>query len=396
MAVLLAVSATPLFQAADSPPSPHRDRISTLDGLRGFLAFGVFFWHAVWSHDYLLNGVWGASPSKFYELLGHIAVEMFFMITGYLFWARMIKERGRPDWLQLYTARVFRIGPIYLLAVSVMIMIVFWRTGFHLNVPVGELMRELGRWLMLGLRPAVYGVDVNGYAGTSDILLGVTWTLRFEWLFYFSLPLAALAARRTWTHLPFAGAGLAVCLVYVVWRHEPPGASNVICASLFFTGMTCASLEKLGLTARLSGWLASTLVLILIVLTFTSFSNAYDAAPIILIGLAFYLIVSGCSVFGLLTSRSARRLGNVSYGIYLLQGLVLTLVFSLGPARAVALASPVQYWTMVLLCAALLAIVATVAHVAVERTGIELGKRVASALGTARGRLKTAASTVFR
>lgn len=394
MAVLMAFSATPLFQPADSPPSPRPGRISTLDGLRGFLALSVVFQHMALYQGILLNGEWPVFPSRFYMLLGHFGVEMFFMITGYLFWARLIKERGRPDWLRLYTGRIFRIGPIYLLAVSVMLMIVFSRTGLHLNVPVAELMRQLGRWLMLGLR-SVQGVDVNGYAGTRNILLNVTWTLQLEWLFYLSLPLTALAARLTWTHLPLAAAGLAGCLAYIVWSNQPPGASTVLCASLFFTGMTCASLEKLGLTARVPGWLASTSVLFLIILIFATFSNIYAAVPVVLIGLAFYLIISGCSVFGLLTNRAARRLGNVSYGIYLLQGLVLTLVFSFGPARAFALASPPQYWTMELLCAALLVAVATVAHVAVERTGVELGKRAGSALGTTRDRLKAAALSII-
>jgi peptidoglycan/LPS O-acetylase OafA/YrhL len=100
----------------------------------------------------------------------------------------------------------------------------------------------------------------------------------------------------------------------------------------------------------------------------------------LLMGFVFYLITSGCSVFGLLCSRVAQRLGDVSYGIYLLQGLVLTIVFSFGPARALALASPVLHWSMMLSCAVLLVVVATCTHTWIERTGIETGKRVGVSL----------------
>lgn len=40
----------------------------------------------------------------------------------------------------------------------------------------------------------------------------------------------------------------------------------------------------------------------------------------------FHLLTSGATLFGLIELRAARRLGNISYGIYLLQGLVPTLL----------------------------------------------------------------------
>jgi hypothetical protein len=56
MGLLLAIAATPLFKAADVPPNPRGDRLSTLDGLRGFLALGVFFFHASSYHEYICKG----------------------------------------------------------------------------------------------------------------------------------------------------------------------------------------------------------------------------------------------------------------------------------------------------------------------------------------------------
>ena len=380
LAVLLALARLPLFAAADTPPSPRPDRVATLDGLRGFLALAVFFHHATIYHRFLRDGAWVLPPSRFYALLGPVGVSVFFMITGYLFWSQMIGSLGRPAWLRLYVGRVFRIGPLYLVAVAGMLAFVLAGTGATLNVSPSQLAREICRWLALGV---VVGPDVNGYPATFSVLAGVTWTLGYEWIFYLSLPVAALAARGRRAHLPFALVGLAGSLAWT-WRFSQPSAfaSDPFCVAMFFTGMSCASLRAARIVPPLPDAAASALVLALVVAVFAAFPVAYATGPVILLGLAFFLVASGCTVFGLLASRAARRLGDVSYGIYLLQGLVLALV--LRPLRAASLASPVQHWALVLVCAALLVVLATATHALVERPGIALGKRVAAALGRAR------------
>lgn len=377
MSLLLAFAATPFLAAADTPPSPRQNRLAALDGLRGFLALAVVFHHASIYYRFLLDGRWELpSASPFYALLGQAGVAMFFMVTGYLFWSRLIEEAGRPAWLRLYIGRLFRIGPLYLAAVAGLLVVVFVGTQGHLNVPLSSLARQVSRWLALGF---LSGPNVNNYPGTNLVLAGVTWTLRYEWIFYLCLPAAAFVARRRRTHLPFTLAGLTSCLLWVTTHPSPPeAASDVICAAMFLTGMTCASLQRYVGNIPLPDKATSAAVLALLVSIFVVFSTAFAAAPIILLGAAFYLITSGCTVFGLLTCRPARRLGDISYGIYLLQGLALAVVFRPGPLRAIALASPAYHWLLVLLCMLLLIVAATAAHVLVERPGIALGRRVAA------------------
>jgi hypothetical protein len=129
LGVLLLIVATPLFSRADAPPSPASHRIRSIDGLRGFLALAVFFHHAAIYNLFLLDGHWDLTPSRFYNFLGPIGVSMFFMITGYLFWARVIREGAKPAWVSLYIGRIFRIGPLYLVAVAGMLLLVFYRYG---------------------------------------------------------------------------------------------------------------------------------------------------------------------------------------------------------------------------------------------------------------------------
>jgi peptidoglycan/LPS O-acetylase OafA/YrhL len=96
----------------------------------------------------------------------------------------------------------------------------------------------------------------------------------------------------------------------------------------------------------------------------------------VLLSGAFAAIALGATLFGLLTTRAARRLGDISFGIYLLQGLVLTAFFDFAPARAWALAGPLQHWTSMTACALILTLTAMVVHVLVERPGMLAGKWV--------------------
>jgi hypothetical protein len=77
-------------------------------------------------------------------------------------------------------------------------------------------------------------------------------------------------------------------------------------------------------------------------------------------------------------------MGNVSYGIYLLQGLVITLVFASDSVRTFALGSPAQHSATVVACSIILLFVSAVTHVGIERVGIDFGKRVYVALESVR------------
>jgi peptidoglycan/LPS O-acetylase OafA/YrhL len=151
-------------------------------------------------------------------------------------------------------------------------------------------------------------------------------------------------------------------------------------AAQFLLGMTTGSLIREEMAGKIPDKLASPIAAALMCVVFVGFDNVFHSVALVLIGIVFYLIASGCSLFGLLTGRPARRLGDVSYGIYLLQGLVFTLVFSSAWARSIALSSPLGHWSIVLLCATLLVALATATHILIERPGIELGKRIAQAL----------------
>lgn len=367
MALVFGAAASPLLRFVDEPPD-RAQRHASIDGLRGFLALGVFVYHLVVTHGFIATGVWEAPRSAFYALLGPVGVSVFFMLTGFLFWGKLLRTRGRPDWRALYVGRLFRIGPMYLVVVLAMLGIVAARSGFALHEPAGALAAAVLQWLALGMIDAQ--PDVNGQAATH-VLAGVTWTLWYEWVFYASLVATAALARHR-AHLAFAIAAAALCLAAkTLWRIDAFGF-----AALFALGMAVASLLHANRMPALSNRVASTLALLCMALPFVTSAGGYGSITALLLATFFALVCSGSSLFGLLLTSAAQRLGRISYSLYLMQGLVLTLVFASAPVRELAMASPAAYWAAGVACAWILLACAALGYVGIERPGIALGRRL--------------------
>ena len=226
--------------------------------------------------------------------------------------------------------------------------------------------------------------DVNGYRGPLLISASATWTLGYEWIFYASLCVTALFARNATVGFLFPLVGLMTAIVLVFRGPVPRDAVIVL---LFSIGMIAAAIRKplASALAEIPQWVLSTIAAAVVALAVTSFNGLYGVVPAVLLGVGFFLIVSGTTLFGLLLTRPARRLGDISYGIYLLQGPVLALAFSFPALRAASVASPAVHWTLVAVAAAALTAFATVTHSLVERPGIEAGqwalRRITAALG---------------
>ena len=334
----------------------------------------VVFHHVAVYYRYLTTGVWSPPVTRFYQLIGPLGVSGFFIITGYLFWGRLIRDGGHAKWKSFYIGRLFRISPLYLVAVSTMLVLVVHSEHFHIVVPASKVAKELARWLSLGFL-AGFTLDDNPLA--LVLMAGVTWSIQWEWFFYLSLPLIAFAARYERLRVPFLGVAYACCVICArltpppAWSHEYERL-----VALFLMGMLCATLGAHGGMRRLPDLVSSILIVVLAGSLFLV-SEPYSFRAGLVLGCIFYLITSGSTLFGILTSRPARRLGDISYGIYLLQGLALAAVFSTTWAKTFALASPLHYWTCAFAAATLLLILATIAHVLIERPGIALGRRIA-------------------
>lgn len=299
----LIVRHSPFYRQLLAPPAP--ERVSMVDGLRGWLALGVFFAHVTVMHHYFLKGSWGESPAWLYGMTGQIGVSLFFMITGFLFWGKLVRSQYLLNVEALFASRLRRIVPMYLCSVVLSLLVVTALSGFRLQVGFTDLIRELRPWFSFGF---AYAGDINGIKD-AHYINAVYWTLAFEWRFYIALPLLALLARGKYALLLYP--------VTVLYCLQVPVTLN------FIGGAIAAVLvEKHNFRHQLKAiWLTPVpIAALLLVLLFPS---AYALMPVSLLFIFFLFIVGGNSLFGLLASRPARLLGTISYSIYLLHCILL-------------------------------------------------------------------------
>ena len=319
-------------------------RFASVDGLRGYLAFGVFVHHgAVW-YFFLRTGVWDLPASYLYLNLGQASVLIFFMITGFLFWMKLLRARSEPlDWNRLYFSRVLRLVPLYLLAMMLMAMTVGVIMKFQLRESIFALFRHLLEWSAFSVTGTP---DINRLHNTPIIIGKVTWTLPYEWLFYFALPVLAISIRvASPRRFIIASAGLIAWLVYEI-RPE------LIYLTAFGSGIVVAYLVHRNLVQNLSRkGIGSLVAACSLLAALTLFPTAKQILPVALLSIGFALIAGGNTLFGLLTWSVSRFLGQLTYGVYLLHGIVLFWAFRfvIG-ARDAAEFTPLQHWLVISLC----------------------------------------------
>lgn len=342
IACLLVALATALLLTKKFGAPPAHGRYSSIDGLRGYLAFFVFLHHSVIWYFYLRTGHWVVPPSNLYTNFGQGSVALFFMITGFLFFSKLINGRKREiDWGKLFISRFLRLFPLYLFAMLLLFLTVVYVSHGILNVSFPQLLKGAVKWLgftMLG------APDLNGIGHTFTIIAGVTWTLPYEWIFYFSLPVLALTVKVI-PPFPYVVLGIASIVAAAIWWHP-----QIYPLLAFVGGIIASFLVRLESFRQFSARrVASFIAFGLIAIAFTVYPSAYAMGPLFLLSMAFALIACGNSLFGLLINPVSRTLGEMAYSIYLLQGIALFVTFNfiVGLPESRAL-SPIIYWLLIL------------------------------------------------
>jgi peptidoglycan/LPS O-acetylase OafA/YrhL len=367
--LLLVIANSTLMRSVGILSSSNTSRKNSIDGLRGFLAISVLFHHIAINHQLSTDGVWALPPSRFYANIGQIGVAMFFMITGFLFWIQMLQSAGNPNFVKLYIGRIFRILPVYLVLAIFSLLVVAISTDWTLNVPLNQLSVEVIKFLAGGM---FQNFTVNGYA-VSDISVGVTWTLPWEWAFYGSLIFTSFFARSKTVGILFPIVMLVIgYAIELIKPHNFPIAFML----LFLSGMSMASLSSIKLfeVSETKKNFMSFGFIVLISIALFAFDGIYAALPVLVLSVAFALVVFGADCFGLFDATAAKRLGDVSYGIYLLQGPLLFVVFRPISAMVDANKSALLHWSIAAITAVCLLVVATIVHIYIERPGIKFGR----------------------
>jgi peptidoglycan/LPS O-acetylase OafA/YrhL len=338
----LTISLLTAWFVAQLSPVPSPKQYASLDGLRGLLAMLVMIAHASAWRLYAMTGEWTVPPSRLYTHFAQSSVALFFMITAFLFGSKLLESRERPiDWLRLYVSRALRVMPLYFSFVAAMTIVAIVSSGLALHEPLPRFGLEIAHWLAFtfGDMPAL-----NQFP--AQIVGGATWSLPYEWWFYLALPLIGLLLGRQRQPVWLVVASAIATVLACAWITSRGGWSNVVA---FLGGGLAAIVVREQRARAIARHLASAILAVAALAAATRTPPGELPSTMLLI-VAFVVIASGNTLFGLLISAPLRTLGAMSYSVYLLHGLVLYLAFSALGRGVAGHLTPLQHWLVVWAC----------------------------------------------
>lgn len=290
----------------------------SLDGLR-FLCISAVIWHHL--------PLWPQIADRFIlAARGHVGVDFFFVLSGYLITTLLLREEARDGSFSLrgfYWRRVLRIVPIYFFVVTV--------AGLWSIAGKGETG-------FLSILPAYY-LFLSNFLAVEDIpFLSITWSLAMEEQFYLVWPLLLMLVPRRWmlpllalfiVHNVASAAGFFGLFGITGFAAGPFyfSISAVTYAPLFFGAALAIALHGTrGFTAvaAITGFRAAAPLWFLVVLLSLGVpQGALEGIPnffvhLSMTGMLASLVVREDNALApLLRLRPIERIGQVSYGIYL-------------------------------------------------------------------------------
>lgn len=354
--------------------------VPVLDGFRAFAILGIVLLHlmAVYllplsaSEEFITNGI---LPNL---------VDILFILSGFVVFLPTVARRGDFGPVSFYAIRrAARLMPAFWLAIAVvLVLIAFWPES---PAPPSPSISEVGIHSIAMHRPAELFIDGFNQGLSID---GPMWTLSLEMTFYLLLPLIAGIYFRH----PLLGL-LAALSVTVGWKLGVdnaaeiarflgfnPSADRLIAVQVsaggqfpawafhFALGMTAAWLYvwlrqryRPEVLARRAPWIAvgALLALVPLMIKFGSYTSPVallapavartDIALAAAIPLAITILMLAVSLSPSLLQlpfavSPVRRLGDISYGIYLIHYPVIlfvgTLIATSDSALAAALNRP--------------------------------------------------------
>ncbi|TSC69993.1 MAG: acyltransferase 3 [Parcubacteria group bacterium Gr01-1014_46] len=337
----------------------EKGRFESLDGLRGVLAINVFFQHAVTSWFYFHSGVWEIVNIRFYRHLGGEAVILFLIMTSFLYWSKMIAQKGQVDEGYLYRSRFLRLAPMYVFCAGLIVLSILIQSGFDIDIK--QTAKDILSWLTLGL---ITTQSVNGIS-VLPVNAGIHWTLHFEWFFYLMLPILAIFLRSKKMLI------MALPLAFYALSSDDRGYW-----AIFFFGIMAAHIyNKYPKFQFFTRKISSVVPILGVVLVYFMNYKPYSFSQYIVSMAIFLCFVYGSDLFGFLKTFTAKFLGTLSYSIYLIHGIVLYGVLNtVNYWTPITSLSPLVFWSFITLSGLLTIVVSSVTYRYIEYPFIKMIK----------------------
>lgn len=345
-------------------------RYENIDGLRGFLALGVFIHHANIWFKYINDGVWKEPNSNLYNQFGQTSVALFFMITSFLFVTKLLDSTNKPyNWNRFFVSRIFRLAPMYYFSLLIIIVFVMITSNWKINVGIPEFITSIFHWFVFTITTTKF---INNNPLTVIINANVNWSLPFEWLFYFALPLISLLILKIkppkfYLLISFGFVALFI-LVHGLELHH---------ISSFIGGAIAPILIKYSLVKKNVNTVLFSIIVLVCGSLILFFKTSESILCKLLISVIFTIIALGNSMFGLLKSSMLKFLGEICYTTYLLHGIILFTTFYFGfGMEASKQFSEFQYCLIIFSITPLVVILSFLGYKFIEKPFMDLSKKI--------------------
>jgi peptidoglycan/LPS O-acetylase OafA/YrhL len=312
------------------------DHHPALDGLRGCAVSGVLFFHVTASFEFAPSSTLGEALLPLAEA-GRLGVDLFFVLSGFLITGILLSTRGYTGYFRsFYARRALRIFPAYYSCLLVIAALCLVQPA--LRAPFAEAWPWYATFLT-NLRFAFFdgGVEEARHL----------WSLAVEEQFYLLWPLAiAVLPRRAL--LPSVLCAIALIAVSRARWEPPTGSAIYLCTWTRADGLLCGAAVALAREHTLLWRRLCKVAPYVLAVTFACWvvpasNQPFDryVATFSLVSCMFAALLMICLRLderrghsALLHGRIMQRLGQRSYGIYLIHYLlslyVTPTLYSLG------------------------------------------------------------------
>jgi peptidoglycan/LPS O-acetylase OafA/YrhL len=330
-----------------------------IDGLRGYLAFFVFLHHSYIWHTFLKTNKWEEPESNLFNQFGQTSVVLFFIITAFLFISKLIdKKTINFDWKNYIFARFFRMFPMYFFSVCFIFLIVAVESNFEIKDSILNIAKSTSSWLLFCINGSV---DINTLENTYIINSGIAWTLPYEWMFYFLLPLLALSLKAKVNYKVLVTFTLA--FLFILYINE----SSLKRFIPFLGGVFCALILNNKNLTHFKQSKYTYIAILLITLSICFFNRGRDFIPTLISTFLFLIISSGNSFFGILTMPFSRKFGQITYSLYLVHGIILYIIFRfIIGFENISKLTDIEYWGIISICLFLIIFISQITYKYIE------------------------------
>ncbi len=321
---------------AASPASVH------LDAVRGLAALTVFLnhWRALFFADYSQLSHPSVAAKIFYALtgLGHSAVMVFFILSGFFISSSVFRAFGQGRWSWGWYAEQ-RLTRLYVVLVPALVLGAGWDLlGTHLFGRTRVYLDAADYHLMLKL-PVAQMDTVQAWFGSLFFLQGIRtpvfgsngplWSLSYEFWYYALFPVGLLAVARTsalGAKLAYSAAALLIILFI--------GKYITLYFLVWLLGtLLCLCPPTRIAASRMTGIVSGLLfVVFLLAPRFKLLPNGIESDFLVAVTFAaflLWLLNTKHPAPGVVYTKAARGLSNISYSLYLIHVPVLVFLNAL-------------------------------------------------------------------